>query len=202
MTRTETMSAPPTDGAVVAALADDLDVGFVELFNVHRQAVFSTALRVSGRWAEAQDLTAETFLRAYRALTDYDTARITALQPRPWLLTITLNLWRNAQRDASRRPATTELDSAPEPTDEHQDVEGSVLRNETARELTDLLATLPEEQRIAVVLRHVVDLPIAEIAEVLGRPEGTVKSHISRGLRRLRELTEPRPAPDSSGGLR
>lgn len=199
MTRTETTSAPPTDGAVVAALAADLDVGFVELFNVHRNAVFSTALRVCGRWAEAQDLTAETFLRAYRALTDYDTKRITALQPRPWLLTITLNLWRNAQRDASRRPATTELDSAPEPTDEHQDVEGSVLRNETARELADLLGNLPEEQRIAVVLRHVVDLPIAEIAEVLGRPEGTVKSHISRGLRRLREL---QPAPEPSGGLR
>ncbi len=197
------MSAPPTDGvdgaadgAVVAALVEDLDVGFVELFNTHRQAVFSTALRVCGRWAEAQDLTAETFLRAYRALTDYDAERITALQPRPWLLTITLNLWRNAQRDASRRPATTELANAPEPTDERQDVEGSVLRNETARELSDLLGTLPEEQRIAVVLRHVVDLPIAEIAEVLGRPEGTVKSHISRGLRRLREL---RTAP---GGIR
>lgn len=190
------MSAPPTDGAVVAALVDDLDVGFVELFNAHRQSVFSTALRVCGRWAEAQDLTAETFLRAYRALTDYEPDRITALQPRPWLLTITLNLWRNSQRDASRRPATTELDNAPEPTDEHQDVEGSVLRNETARELSDLLGNLPEEQRIAVVLRHVVDLPIAEIAEVLGRPEGTVKSHISRGLRRLREL---QPAP---GGIR
>jgi RNA polymerase sigma-70 factor (ECF subfamily) len=186
------MPAPPTDGTVVAALADDLDVGFVALFNAHRQSVFSTALRVCGRWAEAQDLTAETFLRAYRALTDYDTERITALQPRPWLLTITLNLWRNAARDASRRPATTELGAAPEPTDEHQDVEGSVLRNETARELADLLGMLPEEQRIAVVLRHVVDLPVAEIAEVLGRPEGTVKSHISRGLRRLREL---RPAP-------
>ncbi|HEY2697845.1 MAG TPA: RNA polymerase sigma factor [Pseudonocardiaceae bacterium] len=177
---------------MVAALADDLDLGFAELWGAHRQAVFSTALRVCGRWAEAQDLTAETFLRAYRALTDYDTERITALQPRPWLLTIALNLWRNAARDASRRPATTELDAAPEPTDERQDVEGSVLRNETARELADLLGMLPEEQRIAVVLRHVVDLPVAEIAEVLGRPEGTVKSHISRGLRRLREL---RPAP-------
>ena len=193
------MPAPPADGAVVAALVADLDLGFVELFNTHRQAVFSTALRVSGRWAEAQDLTAETFLRAYRALTGYDKARISTLQPRPWLLTIALNLWRNSQRDAGRRPATTELENAPEPTDQHQDVEQSVLRNETARELAELLGQLPEVQRIAVVLRHVVDLPIAEIAEVLGRPEGTVKSHISRGLRRLREL---QPAPDTTGGLR
>jgi RNA polymerase sigma factor (sigma-70 family) len=192
------MPAPPADGAVVAALVDDLDLGFVELFNTHRQAVFSTALRVSGRWAEAQDLTAETFLRAYRALTGYDKVRIGALQPRPWLLTIVLNLWRNSQRTASRRPATTELADAPEPTDTRQDVEGSVLRNETARELAGLLGQLPAEQRIAVVLRHVVDLPIAEIAEVLGRPEGTVKSQISRGLRRLREL---QPAPETTGGL-
>jgi hypothetical protein len=116
------MSAPPTDGAVVAALADDLDVGFVELFNVHRQAVFSTALRVSGRWAEAQDLTAETFLRAYRALTDYDTERITALQPRPWLLTITLNLWRNAQRAVARpRPCWTTRPSRPMTTKTSRD---------------------------------------------------------------------------------
>jgi RNA polymerase sigma-70 factor (ECF subfamily) len=55
--------------------------------------------------------------------------------------------------------------------------------------MSGLLAELPETQRLAVVLRHVLDLPYAEIAAVLGCPEGTAKSHVSRGLQRLRTLT-------------
>jgi RNA polymerase sigma-70 factor (ECF subfamily) len=52
-----------------------------------------------------------------------------------------------------------------------------------------LLTELPDTQRLAVVLRHVVDFPYAEIATVLGCPEGTAKSHVFRGLQRLRALT-------------
>jgi RNA polymerase sigma-70 factor (ECF subfamily) len=62
-------------------------------------------------------------------------------------------------------------------------------RRDTGQQLARQLAQLPEQQRIAVVLRHVNDLPITEIADVLGCPPGTAKSHISRGLRRLRELS-------------
>jgi RNA polymerase sigma factor (sigma-70 family) len=171
-------------------LVGDLDGGFVELFNAYRQMVFSTALRLSGRWADAEDLAAEAFLRAYRALAGYDRERIEALQPRPWLITILLNVWRNAQRSAARRPDPTTLDGAPEPMDRREGVEQVVERHETAGELAALLERLPTEQRIAVVLRHVSDLPIAEIAVAMGRPEGTVKSHISRGLSRLRALSE------------
>ncbi|MGH3885467.1 MAG: sigma factor-like helix-turn-helix DNA-binding protein, partial [Pseudonocardiaceae bacterium] len=65
--------------------------------------------------------------------------------------------------------------------------------HETGRQLAGQLARLPERQRIAVVLRHVNDLPITEIADVLGCPPGTVKSDISRGLRRLRELSTTHP---------
>lgn len=82
--------------AVREALAGDLDQGFVELFGAYRQVVFSTALRLSGGWAEAEDLAAEAFLRAYRALARYDSKRIAELQPRPWLITILLNVWRNS----------------------------------------------------------------------------------------------------------
>jgi hypothetical protein len=54
------------------------------------------------------------------------------------------------------------------------------------------VAELPTPQRVAVVLRHVAGLPIAEIAAVRGCPEGTAKSHVSRGLRRLRSLCRGR----------
>jgi RNA polymerase sigma factor (sigma-70 family) len=186
------------DEHLVRALVHDLDTGFVELFQANRGVVFSTALRISGRWADAEDLTAESFLRAYRALSGYRRARILALRPRSWLLTITLNLWRNHERDAARKPRCEPwdqgLDHAPDPPDPREDVERAVTRRETDRELAALLTGLPAEQRAAVVLRHVVDLPIAEIAEILGRPVGTVKSDISRGLRLARSLLESPPA--------
>jgi RNA polymerase sigma-70 factor (ECF subfamily) len=58
--------------------------------------------------------------------------------------------------------------------------------------LVELLAGLPRGWREAVVLRHVEGLPYAEVAEVLGRPVGTVKIHVHRGVRRLRENLEAR----------
>jgi RNA polymerase sigma-70 factor (ECF subfamily) len=173
---------------VLSALAADLDAGFAELYAAYRTVVFSTALRVSGRRPDAEDLTAEAFLRAYRALTGYDRARIAGLAPRAWLLTILLNVWRNDRRTVARRPASAPLEAAPDPADPAEPVDRTAERHETGRELAGLLALLPDDQRIAIVLRHVDDLPVAEIAQILGCPVGTAKSHISRGLRRLREL--------------
>ncbi|TDB83882.1 RNA polymerase sigma factor [Actinomadura sp. 7K534] len=196
--------AADTAGArVVAALSDDLDAGFAVLYEVYRGAVFSTALRLCGRWAEAEDLSAEAFLRAYRALCGYGPERIAALRPRAWLLTILANVWRNSLRSASRRPQAGPIEEAPDPPDPGEGVEDAAARRETGRELAALLARLPHDQRAAVVLRHVTDLPVAEIAAVLGMPEGTVKSHISRGLARLRVLRGAgRPGEEQKGGVR
>lgn len=192
-------AAEPTAGSnsverVLAALAADLDSGFAELFAAYRRVVFSTALRLCGSFADAEDLAAETFLRAYRALCGYDNDRIAALRPRGWLLAILVNRWRNSLRSASRRPSLEPSGEVPDMPDSEESVEHAVQRRETGRELAGLLAMLPAEQRIAVVLRHVSDVPVAEIAAVLGRPEGTVKSHIARGLRRLRELHSTDPS--------
>jgi RNA polymerase sigma-70 factor (ECF subfamily) len=182
------------DELIVRALVHDLDAGFIQMFETYQHVVFSTALRICGRWADAEDVTAESFLRAYRALSGYRQDQVLALRPRSWLLTIALNLWRNEQRDAARRPVCESWEQAPDPPDVRHDVADAVGLRETERELAALLAVLPADQRAAVVLRHVVDLPVAEIATVLGRPTNTVKSDISRGLRRLRDLHTPAPA--------
>ncbi|MCP2302336.1 RNA polymerase sigma-70 factor, ECF subfamily [Actinokineospora globicatena] len=174
-----------TDVAMLAAIADDLDAGFAGMVRGYQRVVYSVALRV-GAGADADDLAAECFLRAYRALLGYDRSRILALRPRSWLLTILLNTWRNTVRGATRRPAVAmaELPDRPAPGPTVEDV---VANTETRGELGALVSALPENQRLAVVLRHVVELPVAEIAAVMRIPEGTVKSHISRGLARLRE---------------
>jgi RNA polymerase sigma-70 factor (ECF subfamily) len=170
-------------------LSRDVDAAFPELVKGYQQAVYTTALRMTGRQADAADLAAEAFLRAYQALRGYPPQRIRELQLRPWLITIALNLSRNQARAASRRPAQVSLDSAPEPRARSGGPEEHVRRREMRSAVAELLAELPDNQRLAVVLRHVLDLPYAEVAAVLNCPEGTAKSHVSRGLQHLRALT-------------
>jgi RNA polymerase sigma-70 factor (ECF subfamily) len=196
------------------ALIVDLDAGFGDVLRTHERVVYSVALRLSAVPADAEDVAAETFLRAYRALRDYDAARIRALRIRPWLLTILRNAARNAARDAGRQPGPPPEFEPAEPAVAGPTVEQQVEQDLTNRQWARLLSRLPEAQRTAVVLRHVEGMPIGEIAEVLGCPEGTAKSHVSRGLRRLRALLadgappghrdHPSPAPttESRGEVR
>ena len=100
---------------IAAELAADLDAGFAALFEAHQHVLFSTALRICGGWADAEDLTATAFLRAFRALSGYDRERIAALRTRPWLLTILLNAWRNQVRTAARQPREVLDAEPPEP---------------------------------------------------------------------------------------
>ena len=127
------------------------------------------------------------------------------LVPRPWLLSIVVNTRRNQVRDAERRPRTGG-DATPDRPAAGPSVEDHAQNTALADDLGPLLAQLPDAQRAAVVLRHVVDLPVGEVATILGCPSGTAKSHISRGLHRLRELIdEPdpdRPALASTGSPR
>ncbi len=170
------------------ALVADLDSGFADVVHAYERVVYSVALRLSRGPADAEDLAAEAFLHAYRALRGYDTERITTLALRPWLLTILRNLARNAVRDAARRPDPPPAFEPSEQRASAPSVEQQVEQGDIQRELGAVLAALPETQRMAVVLRHVVGMATSEVAEVLGCPDGTAKSHISRGLQRLRAL--------------
>lgn len=162
------------------ALATDLDTTFPTVVETMGRQLFWGLRRICGDHQEAEDLTQETFIRAYRALDGYEPERIKAMDLRPWLWTIAMNLGRNHLRDRSRRPKYVEVADAgredPEPVD-------GVAWDRR-------LSALSHHQRRAVVLRHVVGLGIVEISEITGRPEGTVKADVHRGLARLRETIE------------
>jgi RNA polymerase sigma-70 factor (ECF subfamily) len=117
---------------IAAELAADLDAGFAALFEAHQNVLFSTALRICGRWADAEDLTATAFLRAFRALSGYDRERIAALRTRPWLLAILLNAWRNQVRTAARQPREVLDAETPEPEARGASVEAQAERHETS----------------------------------------------------------------------
>jgi RNA polymerase sigma-70 factor (ECF subfamily) len=169
-------------------LSEDLEAAFPDVVACYQQAVFSTALRTSGGTEDAADVAAEAFLRAYAALRTYPGDRIRELQLRPWLLTIVLNLVRNEARAASRRPPEVGLEAWAPVHDGREGPEEQAQRHDGQARLGALLTELPDPQRSAVVLRHVVGLPYAEVALVLGCPEVTARSHVARGLHRLRGL--------------
>jgi RNA polymerase sigma factor (sigma-70 family) len=158
----------------------DADLLFPRLVRAHTADVWTTALRLTGNRSDAEDLTQEVFASAWSALESWPQERIDALRPRAWLVTITLNAWRNGLRTATRRPRTAPL----------LDHDASVLatdRLEEAERLGELVARLPEAYRAPVVLRHVVGLTYSEIAAALDCPPGTVKAQVSRGLALLRK---------------
>jgi len=163
---------------LASRLASDLDASFPDLVNAFRRDLYSGLRNLSGN--DAEDLTQEAFIRAYRALAGYDGTRIRNLQLRGWIWTIALNLGRNHARSRARRPTVT---LAHEPT--HSDPEPADTEAWGRR-----IGALSPRQRRAVVLRHVVGLSYAEIAATTDSPEGTVKADVHRGLARLRTIIE------------
>lgn len=161
-------------------LAKNLDAAFPEVVDQMGRRLYWGLRRMSGDHQEAEDLSQEALIRAYKALQGYDPERIRSLRVEPWLWTIALNLGRNHLRARSRRPSFVPM------------VEGGVEDPEMidGAAWDRRLERLNSHQRTAVVLRHVVGMEVREVAEATGRPEGTVKSDVHRGLAKLREAIE------------
>ena len=181
-----------------ARLARDLDGSFEALVAAHERLVFGLALGVVGDRGDAEEVAQDTFARAYAALAGYPAERVAAMALRPWLARIALNLARNRLwrrppparplEDGDGQPVAVAAPAAAEPA--------VVAERRSERDFwAELLGRLPRGYREAVVLRHVEGLPYAEVAEILGRPVGTVKTHVHRGVRQLREELEARKEP-------
>jgi RNA polymerase sigma-70 factor (ECF subfamily) len=180
-----TVTAPDLS-ALPAALARDLDAAFPEVVRALAKDLWAGMYRMLGDRQEAEDVVQDAFLRAYRALEEYPPRRVRELQLKGWVWTIAANLARNHLRSRSRRPEVPIVDrefavAGPGPEDDALTLAGN-------EHLAGLLLDLPFPMRAAVVLHHVVGMPYAEIAEVLDRPSGTVRSDAHRGLDRLRTM--------------
>ena len=140
-----------------------------------RQRVVAALYALTGDLAEAQDVTQEAYARAWqrwRTISGYD-------EPEAWVRTVARRIassgWRKARnRVKAYRRHGAEL-SAPAPS-------------EDTVALVTALRQLPAEQREAVVLHHIVGLPVTEVALQTGAPTGTVKARLSRGRKALSAL--------------
>jgi RNA polymerase sigma-70 factor (ECF subfamily) len=185
-----------TDDRLAADLARDLDRSFDALVVAHQDRLYTIALRMLGDPRDAEEAAQDALVRAYRALATYEASRIRELRVRGWLTTIVLNLCRTRGLRRSERgspPISLDDDASPaiQPTAPRSGTPPEVAERHAERERWGArLAALPPVYRAAVVLRHVDGLSYPEAAAALGRPEGTVKAQVHRGIALLRTMLE------------
>ncbi len=157
---------------------------FEELVRAHQEVAFRIACLITGSAAEAEDAVQDGLVKAWGALGRFRTDA----PLRPWLLQIVANEARNRRRAAGRRAALAlraeregvSGDTAPSP-------ETALVSRDERRRLLAALDALPDDSRLVLVCRYLLDLSEEETAVALGVRRGTVKSRTARALDRLRE---------------
>lgn len=153
--------------------------------------VYDSVLRLTGDPTAAQDLTQETFLRAFRAFDSFEPGS----NCRAWLLRIAYNAFCNDYRKRRRfpeaQPVDDDTDLLAEQPAEQPGPEEEALRLLDHEALHRALAQLPEDFRMAVTLVDIHGLTCAEAAQVMGTPRGTVLSRLHRARGHLRRRLLP-----------
>jgi RNA polymerase sigma-70 factor, ECF subfamily len=165
-------------------LAEGDETAFEELVLRETASVFRVCHRIMGSVEEAEDAVQETFVLAYRALDSYRGDG----PPGAWLARIAVReCWRRHKAVTRRAARTMALDEiVMDTTADPFDVVREVLSAEERAEVRRAVEALPEPYRETLSLRFFGDLSPADIAATTGRPEATVRTHLHRGLQRLR----------------
>jgi RNA polymerase sigma factor (sigma-70 family) len=164
---------------------------FEAIVAAHHAEIYRYLRRVTFRASDAEDLSQEAFLRAFRAYR--------ALPPeanvRAWLFAIATNLFRNHIRGEQRRQAAHAVVKGRSRGDEGEGPEGAALFNEAHAVMTAVVDKLPLRQRLAFVMRKIHDLSYDEIARGLGCSEDSARAHVFQAFRKIRQGLEGHALP-------
>ncbi len=152
----------------------------------HHSALIGFLYRLSGGDRQlAEDLAQESFLRVIRSIHQYRYPR----PFKPWLYAIATNIARDYYKSADQRH-TLNMNESDDLNISAEEPEDAVLNTDEEQHLIQALGVLPAHQRETVILRYYQELSLAEIAEAMSIPVGTVKSRLSLGLRQLKTQLE------------
>lgn len=188
------MDTPMTEQSekILVSLAKRGDMSsFEQLILAHEKMVYHVALRIFGNAEDAKDFSQEAFLKAYRNIQKFDERASFST----WIYRITVNACIDEMRKRKGKPSVSleqEMENedgawALQVADERETPEEALLRREKQREILLALEQLSPEHKAVVVLRDVRGLSYEEIAEILEKPVGTVKSRICRARSQLKE---------------
>jgi RNA polymerase sigma-70 factor (ECF subfamily) len=175
-----------------------LDAQFSDLYRAHLRDVYSYSYYRVGNHHDAEDLTEQTFLQAYRhferALRESNGRPL-----RPWLIRIAHNLAANFYRDRSRKPESAIEDagmiSAPHTT------ESLVEGREELKSILEGVQQLPDDRREALIMRFALGMDNREIARALGRTDGATKVLLHRAIRQLEGIVAESAGADSASRI-
>jgi RNA polymerase sigma-70 factor (ECF subfamily) len=182
--------APTDEELVVGVLAGD-ESAYGALVSRYRDYVYTIAVRIVGSESDAEDVAQETFVRAYRALPRFrGYSKFSS-----WLYRIATNRALTHLKRRRRRAAAVDLQSGPHveaeasrtESDRRDGPEEIVLDQEFRRRVRAAVMTLPEQYRVVVTLFYLEERSYTEVAETLGIPMGTLKTHLHRARALLRE---------------
>ena len=159
---------------------------FEEIVLQHERRVFTLAYRLLGTEEDAQDAAQEVFLRAFKYLRRFDTTR----PLEPWLVRMTVNVCRRAGRGRTRTRSLFVYGDGTQRPDPGRDPYAHIRAEEQKRILYAALTSLPDKERSAIVLRDLEGFSTAEVADILGSAEATVRSQISVARLKIRKAID------------
>lgn len=170
---------------------------FEAVMTTHHAEIYRYLRRVTFRAADAEDLSQETFLRAFRAYR--------ALPPdanvRAWLFAIATNLFRNSLRAGKRRQAAHDRVKAQGREDSGDGPEGTARFNEARAAVEAAIETLPPKQRAAFVMRKVHELPYEDIAASLACSMDSARAHVFQAFRKIRTSLDAGAVPSREASV-
>lgn len=189
-----------SDGALVRCVLAGEPEAYDVLVRRYQRQVYSFVYRMTGNVTDAEDLLQETFIRAYAALPSFrqNASFLT------WLYKIASNLSIDLMRSRRSKPTDyleDEIEAGREPScaDRSLDPQEYATREAVSEAVHEAIMALPERYRRVVLLRHVAEMSIDEIAELLQMPTGTVKTHLFRAREILRRRLRPVLGMDDHG---
>lgn len=173
------------DAEFIRGLRSGDEGAFRRLIELEATVVLRTCYRILGTIDDAEDAAQEAFVIAHRAMGSFRGDG----SPRAWLLRIaTRECWRMSASRRRRREVDGTLDHALVREQVARDPAHEVIEAERRELIRRSVAALPDAYREVVTLRYFGELPIAEIATITGRPSGTIKAQLHRGMERLRRV--------------
>ncbi|MFD2446902.1 RNA polymerase sigma factor [Bacillus sp. CGMCC 1.16607] len=157
---------------------------YAHIINKYKNQVYASVLRMTKNPQDAQDLVQESFIKVYHQLGKYDATGSFA----SWLFRVTINHCMDEFRKKSNQIKKEEMTDETLVNSNYPEV--IFLKKEKNRQLERLIATLPEDERIIILLRYVNELSYDEISELVDLPISTVRNKLHRAKKKMRETVK------------
>ncbi|MCG3089846.1 RNA polymerase sigma factor [Sporosarcina cyprini] len=157
---------------------------FANIINKYKNPLYATILRMTKNPQDAQDLVQDAFIKVYRNLHKYDGGGAFS----GWLYRVAINHCMDEFR--KKRYSTVQVQLEEEAIINPNHPEIVFLKREKSRQLERLISTLPEDERLIILLRYVNEISYEEISELLGVPLSTVRNKLHRAKKKMRDTVK------------